>query len=723
MSSTLSTTLRQHRPALVLAVIAAVGSIYLIYTTQSENEATGLHRSNAVRRSRRASFSDQRAQVRPSDGPSDDILGDDALTEASFHAEDTAEEGQALRELAFAISKNRARTEGIVHRGVTCDKCGTNPIAGVRYRCSNCQDFDLCESCEARDEHPPTHVFYKIKVPAHWAAKLPLPLWYPGRPTLMPAELDQKHRLQLHKETGYTENQIDGLYQQFRCIAGVQMDRTSDPLELGIAIDRAAFDQCFIPETRTKAFKRASLILDRLFKFYDRNGDGLIDFEEFVLGIVVSRDHTRETAEKRTRRIFEALDLDDDGRVTRRDCLKFFRAFFELNREFTMLLLDGEALAAANVNHDTHETITDAVSAGRPLASFFTDGWLDFDDNPAAHAGKTRDAFGDLVPVNPSPATFIPAINLLTADEITTETWHDPEEYLMRDLRRLLVEQLAMQYADESLFLVQGAPAADPQPPSEHEHVFIDADAVLWVKIAQHATPWSGLPPESIYPPAGRSVAYIKAAAGAASSAPHRELLDQAKAVALAGIRERLRALQPERLAAREEYGEFYLDVAESVGDERPAARRFDTTTASNTLENDDGADDDDEYYPIGGSAVAQNIYAVTQQAINDVLDPMFRPAETRALQRRQRRRDGGGGGGAGELEVEEGINDDGPNIDDGNDDDNDDDDDDDGRANDDHNDGSIGFEDFMLAYKASEGHGGGKMLEWVGSWLDLVRF
>lgn len=171
----LSNKLPWQRPALMVAAIAAASTIYFIYTTQHQHESTGLHRSNAVRRSRRTSSADVHAPTT--------LRADDAVTEMSIAAEDNkSDEGQALRELAFAISKARARNEGVLHRGVTCDKCGRFPIRGIRYRCSNCQDYDLCEDCEARDEHPLTHVFYKIKVPAHWAAKTPLPLWYPGKP-------------------------------------------------------------------------------------------------------------------------------------------------------------------------------------------------------------------------------------------------------------------------------------------------------------------------------------------------------------------------------------------------------------------------------------------------------------------------------------------------------------------------------------------------------------
>lgn len=35
----------------------------------------------------------------------------------------------------------------LVHYGVACDCCGQGPIAGRRYKCGNCPNYDLCEHC------------------------------------------------------------------------------------------------------------------------------------------------------------------------------------------------------------------------------------------------------------------------------------------------------------------------------------------------------------------------------------------------------------------------------------------------------------------------------------------------------------------------------------------------------------------------------------------------
>lgn len=53
-----------------------------------------------------------------------------------------------------------------IHHGVVCDGCN-NTITGIRYKCSDCPDYDLCEKCERKPGvHSPTHIFLKITKPA-----------------------------------------------------------------------------------------------------------------------------------------------------------------------------------------------------------------------------------------------------------------------------------------------------------------------------------------------------------------------------------------------------------------------------------------------------------------------------------------------------------------------------------------------------------------------------
>lgn len=35
----------------------------------------------------------------------------------------------------------------IIHYGEVCDSCKENPILGIRYKCLECFEYDLCEKC------------------------------------------------------------------------------------------------------------------------------------------------------------------------------------------------------------------------------------------------------------------------------------------------------------------------------------------------------------------------------------------------------------------------------------------------------------------------------------------------------------------------------------------------------------------------------------------------
>jgi hypothetical protein len=61
------------------------------------------------------------------------------------------------------LGKKAADQASIVHAGVICDGCKVCPIQGIRYKCSVCVDFDLCDKCEAEKQH--AHPMLKIRRP------------------------------------------------------------------------------------------------------------------------------------------------------------------------------------------------------------------------------------------------------------------------------------------------------------------------------------------------------------------------------------------------------------------------------------------------------------------------------------------------------------------------------------------------------------------------------
>lgn len=65
------------------------------------------------------------------------------------------------------IRKPKVDTQKMVHYNVICDGCNVSPIVGPRFKCTTCPDFDLCSVCEAsgNKQCDKDHVMMKIRVP------------------------------------------------------------------------------------------------------------------------------------------------------------------------------------------------------------------------------------------------------------------------------------------------------------------------------------------------------------------------------------------------------------------------------------------------------------------------------------------------------------------------------------------------------------------------------
>jgi next-to-BRCA1 protein 1 len=60
-----------------------------------------------------------------------------------------------------------------VHAGVVCDGCGKRGFSGIRFKCSVCPDFDLCEVCETKGIHDSNHPMTRIIKPVNYGRGCP----------------------------------------------------------------------------------------------------------------------------------------------------------------------------------------------------------------------------------------------------------------------------------------------------------------------------------------------------------------------------------------------------------------------------------------------------------------------------------------------------------------------------------------------------------------------
>lgn len=389
-SNSAASTLVAHRISTVVVSGVAAASIgYFLYRAilnpplPQPEPGQLLHRSNAVRR-RRRSFPEPQHDRRPSvasSTTSQESHGDENVDITTFRefgdGETVADEhtiddewwnnpssappqraGQNIVGLLFRVSEDNARRNAYVHRGCACNACGIVPIRGIRYRCANCADFDLCETCEAQGLHIKTHIFYKVKIPAPpFGPRQMQPVWYPGDPEASLRNLPREAMVRLSKETGFERPELEAFWEQWTFMANTEW--REDPDDLKLAMDRKTFERCLVPSggyTHTAP----NLIHDRMFSFYDTNNDDLIGFTEFLHGLSYRK------RKNKLRNIFDGYDVDRDGFVNRRDFLRVFRAYYVLYKQMHKDILEGlddQVMSST----EAHQLVT----GRQPLSSLF----------------------------------------------------------------------------------------------------------------------------------------------------------------------------------------------------------------------------------------------------------------------------------------------------------------------------------------------------------------
>ncbi|KAL5600945.1 hypothetical protein BROUX41_005779 [Berkeleyomyces rouxiae] len=300
--------------------------------------------------------------------------------------------GHNIVGLLFRVSEDNARRNAYVHRGCQCNACSTVPIRGIRYRCINCADFDLCEACESQGLHNKNHVFLKIKVPVPPAGLRTIqPVLYTGDPDNCVKTLPKAIINRLCRETGFERANLEAHWERWTFMANTEW--REDPDDLCLAMDRKTFDRCIV-HTGTSRHLPPNLVHDRIFAFFDQNGDGLISFREYLHGLAY------RSKKERLRKVFDGYDIDGDGYVDRKDFLRMFRAYFTIFKQIHKDILDGLDAQVMSLL-DTQQLINGRT----PLSSFFgrDDAVPHADLDESRTAGKALQPDGSVSLPSPLP--------------------------------------------------------------------------------------------------------------------------------------------------------------------------------------------------------------------------------------------------------------------------------------------------------------------------------
>ncbi|ELT95991.1 hypothetical protein CAPTEDRAFT_223245 [Capitella teleta] len=136
--------------------------------------------------------------------------------------------------------------------------------------------------------------------------------------TLSPNELSD-----LKEQTTFSRTEIRDLYKKFTkdCPNG----------QMTVEEFKAMYETLF-PEGDSGQFA------DHVFKAYDKDGNGVIDFQEFILTVSIA---SKGSIDEKLRWAFNMYDLDGNGYITKAEVHEMFKSIFKMRGEGSFVSMDG----------------------------------------------------------------------------------------------------------------------------------------------------------------------------------------------------------------------------------------------------------------------------------------------------------------------------------------------------------------------------------------------
>lgn len=128
--------------------------------------------------------------------------------------------------------------------------------------------------------------------------------------------MDATVEAKLLQMTAFSKEELAAMFNNFKKLSATRKsDGVIDKQEFRIMMNASA--------TMNSAF------LDALFKLFDRDNSGTIDFGEFVLALAIYQNKARAIPEEDKSRVFFKLyDIDGDGEISQKDLSIILAACF-----------------------------------------------------------------------------------------------------------------------------------------------------------------------------------------------------------------------------------------------------------------------------------------------------------------------------------------------------------------------------------------------------------